>query len=229
MVARDALTKRVHRLPRFDGRTAQTWVAVLVVLAACLGPDLLDNDYWGGVLQLASIYVAASIFMGLLYVEAGQVSLGHGAVFAVGAYGVAVGCGVYGLPLWAGMVTGMLGGTALSLLFALPALRVQGFYLGFVTLSVAMVLPDMALTFDRYTRGVNGIPYSNLALAEPGRWSGHAASPLMRRRDVAGFSDPIRSATHAAGADDARVGGQRGGGAIARGRDRRCCGLPPSC
>ena len=45
----------------------------------------------------------------------------------------------------------------MGLLFAAPALRVQSFYLGFVTLSAALVFPEMLVAFSDVTNGINGI------------------------------------------------------------------------
>jgi branched-chain amino acid transport system permease protein len=46
---------------------------------------------------------------------------------------------------------------AAGLLCALPALRVQQYYLGFVTFGVALVFPEMIAAFPTYTEGINGI------------------------------------------------------------------------
>ena len=58
-----------------------------------------------------------------------------------------------------------LGAAALGgLLFALPALRVQYFHLGFVTLSAAIVFPQLLMSLDRWTNGINGISVQMEAL-----------------------------------------------------------------
>jgi branched-chain amino acid transport system permease protein len=55
----------------------------------------------------------------------------------------------------------------LGLVFALPALRVQGYYLGFVTLSAAVVFPEMMVAWNSVTNGINGITRSVPSLTEP--------------------------------------------------------------
>ena len=136
---------------------------VLIVVAVAL-PDALGMVYLTGVMQIAVAYVVASIFMGLLLVDAGQVSFGHGAVFGAAAYAVAIACSLHGQPYIVGVFFGALAALAVGVLFALPALRVQWFYLGFATMSAGMVFPDMLFAFDKYTNGLNGIslPFTEL-------------------------------------------------------------------
>ena len=43
----------------------------------------------------------------------------------------------------------------------------QGYYLGFVTLSVAMVFPELLVSFNDYTNGINGISRAVPALNVP--------------------------------------------------------------
>lgn len=141
------------------GRTGggQLAIAIALVIAASLVPGLLGLGYWAGVMHLAVLYVVASSMTGLLLVDAGQVSLGHGAIFGAAAYAVGVACGLHGLSYGLGALLGVAAALGVGVLFALPSLRVQGFYLGFVTLSAALVMPDALFAFDRYTGGLNGI------------------------------------------------------------------------
>ena len=158
-----------------DLQNGQTALAIVAMLAMTLGPELAGARYWAPVLQLAVLYAASAIFMAILRFDAGQVSFGQGAVFALAAYAVGIACGIHGMPYAVGVVWGLVAAVATGLLFALPALRVQGYYLGFVTLSAAMVVPEMLVSLDAWTRGINGISLSLPALAEP---IAHGVSPL---------------------------------------------------
>ena len=68
-----------------------------------------------------------------------------------------------------GAICGMAAAILLGLLFALPALRVQGYYLGFVTLSAAVVFPQMLVALNDYTNGINGIAVTVPGLSEQGQ------------------------------------------------------------
>lgn len=142
----------------FDRSTGvQLIIGIIIMVLATVVPHMLAIPYWIGVVNLAIIYIVASTFMSLLLVDAGQVSFGQGAVFGAAAYAVGIACGIHGLPFWVGAICGVGAALIIGILFALPALRVQWFYLGFVTLSAAMVFPQMLFAFDKYTKGISGI------------------------------------------------------------------------
>lgn len=155
-------TEDARQTPAFgsllDGSSAvQLGIGIVTMVLATIIPHIFEVPYWIGVVNLAIIYIVASIFMGLLLVDAGQVSFGHGAVFGAAAYAVGIACGMHGLPYPVGVLCGIGAALVIGILFALPALRVQWFYLGLVTLSAAMVFPQMLFAFDKYTNGISGI------------------------------------------------------------------------
>lgn len=136
----------------------QLAIGIIVMIVATIVPHIFGVSYWIGIVNLTIIYIVASIFMGLLLVDGGQISFGHGAVFGAAAYAVGIACGIHGLSFPVGALCGVGAAMTVGILFALPALRVQWFYLGFVTLSAAMVFPQMLFAFNQYTRGISGIP-----------------------------------------------------------------------
>ncbi|MBS7701230.1 ATP-binding cassette domain-containing protein [Chelatococcus sp. YT9] len=120
-------------------------------------PDLVGSSYWSYSFQYVNVLVALAIVQNFLLYDANQTSFGQGAIFGVGAYAAAMAMTSYGLYWPAALLCAALAGCFVSIIYAVPALRVQGYYLGFVTLSVAMVFPEMLMTFDEFTNGVNGI------------------------------------------------------------------------
>jgi ABC-type branched-subunit amino acid transport system permease subunit len=130
--------------------------AVLLALSV-LVPDALGNVYWTHAFQLIGLYAVAAVAQNLLLSDAGQASFGQGAIFGISAYAVAIAVSTYALPLPVAMLLGVAAALFVGLLFALPALRVQHFYLGFVTLSAAVVLPELGMAFSDFTNGLNGI------------------------------------------------------------------------
>jgi len=152
---------------RFRSDGLQLRLGILLILLTGIGPSLLGNSYWEHTFQLVNILIAVAVLQNFLFVDAGQKSFGQGAILGLGAYGLAIASGIHGAPLALGVVAAigaaMLGG----LLFALPALRVQGFHLGFATLSAAIVFPQLLIQFDGVTRGINGISLYIPALTKP--------------------------------------------------------------
>lgn len=139
------------------GRVSETRLGALLIIASIVVPVLFGSSYWLHILLLVNLYVVVAICQNLLLADAGQVSFGQGAVFGVAAYTVGIVSGLNGYPLGLGLVAGLAAGIVLGLLFALPALRVKGFYLGFVTIAAATVMPEMLNAFSEVTNGINGI------------------------------------------------------------------------
>jgi branched-chain amino acid transport system permease protein len=149
----------------FDWDTTTTLVVLMggVVLAAAA-----DSRYWSQILQIFVIYSGVAIWNGALMSRAGQVSFGQGAVLGIGAYGCAIAMVKADLPFWVAALVGAVAGTVLSGVFALPALRVSGYYLGFLTLSAAIVFPELIFEMEGLTGGIRGIaPPVEAGLYEP--------------------------------------------------------------
>jgi branched-chain amino acid transport system permease protein len=109
--------------------------------------------------QLATVgaYFVAILGLDVLTGHSGQISLGHGAFMAVGAYTTAILMANHGvrdvwtIPIAAG-VAGVIG-----LLAGVPALRLSGLYLALATFGIAVVLPTILKKFDHFTGGSTGI------------------------------------------------------------------------
>lgn len=144
------------------------FVLAVAIVVACLGlPALAGNVYWLHIAQLCCLYASAAVFQNLLVSDANQISFGQGAVFGVAAYSFGMVSGLNGLPLPVGALIGISGAVLLGLVFAGPSLRVQGYYLGFVTIAAAMVFPEMLMVFNEYTNGIIGIGVDAGVLRRP--------------------------------------------------------------
>lgn len=141
----------------FDSDTQQLWLAAGLLVITGIAPSVIGNSYWEHSFQLMNIYIAVTVLQNWLFVDAGQKSFGQGVLLGLGAYGLAIASGVFDQSIAVGLIWGLVAATAGGLVFALPALRVQGFHLGFVTLSAAVVFPQLLLQMDDLTQGLNGI------------------------------------------------------------------------
>ena len=139
------------------GIDAWRWlgVAVLIALATVL-PFGLSN-YHVFELTMVMIYAIAVLGLNILTGYNGQISLGHGGFFAVGAYTAAILMHRYGVPYWATLPPAGLICFVLGVLFGLPALRFEGPYLALVTLAMAVAIPQLFKYFDALTGGQQGI------------------------------------------------------------------------
>lgn len=152
------------RKPRFSSDLPQVWIGMILIAITGFVPSLLGNSYWSHTFQLVNIYIAASIFQNFLFVDAGQKSFGQGVLLGLGAYVTAIFFGLHEYTFLAAAGFGLLAAALGGLLFALPALRVQYFHLGFVTLSAAIVFPQLLMSLDKWTNGINGISVAVPAL-----------------------------------------------------------------
>jgi branched-chain amino acid transport system permease protein len=135
----------------------QLLFGIALVIGSVVVPALLGNPYWTHNFTIVSLFITVAVLQNLLLSDAGQVSFGQGAIFGAAAYTTGIVSGLWGYPLAVGFLCGLGAAIAVGLLFAAPALRVQGFYLGFVTLSAALVFPEMLVAFSDVTNGINGI------------------------------------------------------------------------
>jgi branched-chain amino acid transport system permease protein len=88
----------------------------------------------------------------------GQLSLGHGALMAVGAYTTAVLLEDQQLPLLVVMLLATAVTTVVGVAVGIPAARLHGPYIAGATLALAVALPGLALYFGDTLGGEQGIP-----------------------------------------------------------------------
>ncbi|HEX2313940.1 MAG TPA: branched-chain amino acid ABC transporter permease [Thermomonospora sp.] len=147
------------------------WILVAVLpAAACLAPFQLAPFR---VFQLTMVLVYATALLGLnlLVGHAGQISLGHGAFFAVGAYTTAVMLDRWDTPYPATLPVAALVTFVLGLGLGVPALRLRGLYLALVTMTIAIFLVPLLKRFESVTGGSMGLTLTKPA---PPSWSGLA-------------------------------------------------------
>jgi len=134
------------------------WASFGILLVAAILPFVVTG-YLVFQFTLVIIYAIALLGLNLLTGFNGQVSLGHGAFYAIGAYTTAILLENTGIPYWAAVplagVVSLVAGT----LFGIPALRLEGHYLALATFALAIAVPQL-LKFhglERWTGGVQGI------------------------------------------------------------------------
>src|SRR5258706_12397102 len=117
-----------------------------MVGAALLGAGVLAlpfglSDYQTFQVTLALSYAIALLGLNMLTGISGQISLGHGAFFAIGAYATAILMDRYDWPYWATLPIAGAACLVAGFLFGLPALRLEGLYLALTTLAFAEAAP----------------------------------------------------------------------------------------
>ncbi len=138
----------------FPHRNAVIAYGVLALLL--LGLPLAAGNYV--LTQATFVFINGAVAVGLMLLigYTGQISLGHAAFFAVGAYTAAVlqARGLAFLPALAsaGALTACIG-----VVIGLPALRMQGIYLAMATLAFAFIVEEIIVRWSSVTRGNRGM------------------------------------------------------------------------
>jgi branched-chain amino acid transport system permease protein len=105
----------------------------------------------------ALIFATAILGLNLLVGFSGQISLGHGAFMALGAFTAAIGVKTLGWPYPITIpIAGLLCG-ALGWIIGLAGARLEGIYLGLATFALAVATPDILKKQTSITGGVKGI------------------------------------------------------------------------
>jgi len=144
-------------------------LAGLLVLA-CVLPFVVSN-YRVFQLTLALVYAIALLGLNMLTGYNGQISLGHGAFYAIGAYVAAILMDKFGVPYWLTIPAAGAVCLVAGFLFGLPALRLEGLYLALATFALGVAMPQILKYkgFEHWTGGVMGIV---IVKPEPPEWSG---------------------------------------------------------
>lgn len=135
-------------------------VGVALLLVALLLLPIALPVWITGTAVYASIYAIAAVGLSLLMGLAGQVSLGHAAFFAVGAYTQAILVTRTAVPGVLAAVIAVALAMLAALLVGLPLLRLRGHYLALATLGLGIIVTVVAIEtpFLGATSGVFGIP-----------------------------------------------------------------------
>lgn len=105
-------------------------------------------------------FVTAAAGLNILYGYSGLVSLGHGAFFAIGAYGMGWGLLNTGMSFVVLLVLVVLAAVATALVLVVPTLRVHGHFLAMVTVAYASVVHVVLVNWDSVTGGPLGLSIS---------------------------------------------------------------------
>jgi ABC-type branched-subunit amino acid transport system ATPase component/ABC-type branched-subunit amino acid transport system permease subunit len=145
-------------LPIFYGALLGNMTPVAAAVVAHFAAPLAINDgFLQQVMQTIAFYTIAAIGLNVLVGYQGQVSLGHGALFAFGAYASALLTTSAGVPVWVAIFLAAAIAGLVGYLVALPTLRARGHYLAMVTIALAIVTFVVAQTWIAVTNGPAGI------------------------------------------------------------------------
>jgi len=132
------------------------WLLAAVGVLLLVLPNLIDN-YMINVMARLFIYVLVALGLNLLTGYTGQVSLGHAAFFAIGAYTAGVLSESLRWPSVLCILAAAAFTTVVGYLLGLPCLRLSGLYLAMATLGFTLIVQEMLLQLAVITHGSDGL------------------------------------------------------------------------
>ncbi|MBU2549793.1 MAG: branched-chain amino acid ABC transporter permease [Proteobacteria bacterium] len=153
-------------LELFEYKSDMVWYGA-ILLFLVLFPVWAGN-YWTYNLTLAGVYCIAALGLNILTGYTGQISLGHAAFFAIGAYTVGYMTSILGLSYWLALPLAGVNSALIGLIVGLPALRLTGIYLAIATMSFAFIIEHVIIEWPSVTGGANGLIINRPSI---GGWS----------------------------------------------------------
>lgn len=132
------------------------WILAALAVTFVAIP-LLASPYWLVVLTLVGIAAVGATGLNVLVGYAGQISLGHAAFAAVGAYTSGLLVSRAEAPFWVAVPVAMVAAGVFSLIFGLASLRVKGLYLAIATLAAQYIVQWILTSWTWITGGFQGI------------------------------------------------------------------------
>ena len=137
--------------------TAVPIVGLIVLFAGLVVAPLFAGTYWMDVLNRIGIAIIGAIGLNILLGFTGQISIGHAAFLAVGAYSTALFETHVHLPFYLAIPLGAFVTSAFGLVFGIPSLRLKGLYLAIATLSAHFITTFVIVHWESVTKGVTGL------------------------------------------------------------------------
>ncbi len=139
-----------------------SWLGVAALVVVLLVLPFLFKNYRVFQFNLVLVYAVAILGLNILTGYNGQISLGHGAFYAFGAYTAAVMMDRLGLPYWSTLPAAGVLCFGFGFVLGFPALRLAGHYLALATFALALAMPQLLKykKIEGLTGGVQGIVLS---------------------------------------------------------------------
>src|SRR5687768_2371927 len=135
-------------------RSLLGWVAAAVVLSAVA---FFLSGYYNDVYRKLLLWIALALSYNFLFGISGQVAFSHFAFYGIGAYAVVIFLFQVGMPLPFAILFGIAVCALIALAVAIPATRLEGFYLALATLALAQLFVVILNEGGTVTGGTGGI------------------------------------------------------------------------
>ena len=149
--------------------TVKHWLLGLVLALLLVATPIFAPSYLTFQLTGVMAYAVAAIGLNLIIGYAGQISLGHNAFFALGAYTAALSVAHFHVHYVVSVLIAAAVTFIVGFLAGFPAQRLKGLYLALITLVLAVSVSPVIKHFKAYTNGMSGLSVDR---PTPPAWSG---------------------------------------------------------
>jgi branched-chain amino acid transport system permease protein len=155
------------------------------IIALLAFPFIVTNPYYVHLGATIAIFAILALGLDVVFGYTGEVSVGHSALFGIGAYTAAILNFQLGIGFGWAIPAGMIVSAGFGALLALPALRVTGPYLAMVTLAFGTIIQILINETTDLTNGPLGIKLARPLFFDWRVWSDtlpflQMRPPLMR-------------------------------------------------
>lgn len=133
---------------------------ILLVVGILLGLLFIKESFLLMILSSVLVYGIASMGLNILMGYTGQLSIGHAAFMAIGAYTTSYMSINFGTPFILNLIIAIVFSSVLGVLISLPALRLKGFYLAIATMAFGITVEQLIASVEVFGGhiGIRNIP-----------------------------------------------------------------------
>ncbi len=136
-------------------RRRQLSIGILMVVVLSL--PLLLKGYWIYTINLVGIYVLVALGLNVLSGYCGQMSVGHAAFFALGAFASAFFTGKIGVSFWIALPLSGVTASIIAVLVGIPVLRLKFIFLAIATIGLNIMTTNILFNWPYISGGYDGI------------------------------------------------------------------------
>jgi branched-chain amino acid transport system permease protein len=145
-----------RELTVFSTDFGRLWAGIGLMILFAFVP-LLASPYMMYIFNMIGIAAISAIGLNILIGFTGQISLGHGAFFGVGAYTGAISATALHLPMFVSIPAAGLVTAGIGMIFGIPSGRLKGLYLTIATLAGQFIIEYVLIHWESLTKGTMGI------------------------------------------------------------------------
>lgn len=147
--------KKKKRRQDEEQEISKVWLFIVFAFVATL--PLYSNSYVMHIACVTGLGIIVSLGLNVLMGYTGQVSLGHAAFLAVGAYTSAILTYKLKMTFWLALPLSGVMASFVGLVVAIPSLRLKELYLAIATMGYAFIINEVIVYWKDLTNGTKGM------------------------------------------------------------------------